>query len=131
MEEVLQFLRDAKVFYVATMEGDQPRVRPFSGISEFEGKLYMPTNNQKKVFAQMMKNPKVEISGMAHGKWIRIEAEVVNDTRIEAKKAMLDFYGDALTRMYSLEDGIFEVVYLKNATATISAFSQEPIIIQF
>ncbi|MDE5834069.1 MAG: pyridoxamine 5'-phosphate oxidase family protein [Ruminococcus sp.] len=131
MEEVLKFLRDSKVFYVATIDGEQPRVRPFSGISEFEGKLYMPTNNKKKVFAQMMKNPKVEISGMANGKWIRVEAEVVQDSRREAKAAMLDSYGEALTRMYSLDDGIFEVVYLKNVTATISSFTEEPKVISF
>ncbi len=131
MKEVLKFLRDSKVFYVATIDGEQPRVRPFSGISEFEGKLYMPTNNKKKVFAQMMKNPKVEISGMANGKWIRVEAEVVQDSRREAKAAMLDSYGEALTRMYSLDDGIFEVVYLKNVTATISSFTEEPKVISF
>ena len=131
MKRVLQFLKDAKTFYIATADGDQPRVRPFGGISEFEGKLYIPTNNKKKVFAQMMKNPKIEISGMADGKWIRIEAEAVNDTRREARAAMLEEYGEALTRMYSLDDGIFEVLYLKNATATICSFTEEPIEIKF
>lgn len=110
VKEVLQFLEDAKVFYVSTVDGNKPRVRPFSGIHEFEGKLYMPTSNKKKVFAQMMENPNVEISGMAHGKWIRIEAEIVCDKRIEARKSMLDHYGATLTRMYSLDDGKFEVV---------------------
>ena len=90
MEEVLKFLKDAGTFYLATMEEDQPRVRPFGGICAFEGKLYIPTNNKKKVFAQMTKNPKVEIYGMAHGKWICIEAEAVCDPRREARKAMLD-----------------------------------------
>lgn len=98
MERVLQFLKSAKVFHIATIDGDRPRVRPFGGISEFEGKLYIPTNNRKKVFAQMMKNPHVEICGMTGGKWIRIEAEIVNDTRREARQAMLDAYGEALTR---------------------------------
>lgn len=131
MEEVLKFLRDSKVYYIATMDGEQPRVRPFSGISEFEGRLYVPTGNHKKFFAQIMKNPKVEICSMANGKWIRIEAEVVNDTRREAKAAMLDYYGEALTKMYSLDDGIFEVLYLKNATATIYSFTAEPVEIKF
>ena len=131
MEQVLQFLKDANTFYIATVEEDQPRVRPFGGICEFEGKLYIPTNNKKKVFAQMQKNPKVEICGMAHGQWIRIEAEAVNDTRREARKAMLEEYGEALTRMYSLDDGIFEVLYLKNATATIYSFTADPIVIKF
>ena len=129
VDRVLNFLKEAKVFYIATIDGNKPRVRPFGGISEFEGKLYIPTNNQKKVFKQMMENPNIEICGMVNGRWIRIEAEVVNDTRREARKAMLDAYGEALTRMYSLDDGIFEVLYLKNATATISSFAEKPIVI--
>ena len=131
VKEVLQFLEDSKVFYVSTVDGNKPRVRPFSGIHEFEGKLYMPTSNKKKVFAQMMENPNVEISGMAHGKWIRIEAEIVCDKRIEARKSMLDHYGAALTRMYSLDDGKFEVVYLNNAKATICSFTEAPVVIEF
>ena len=131
VKEVLQFLEDAKVFYVSTVDGDKPRVRPFSGIHEFEGKLYMPTSNKKKVFAQMMENPNVEIGGMAHGKWIRIEAEIVCDNRVEARKSMLDHYGEALTKMYSLDDGKFEVVYLNNAKATICSFTEDPIVIEF
>ncbi len=131
VKTVLQFLLDAKVFYVATVDEEKPRVRPFSGIHEFEGKLYMPTSNKKKVFAQMMENPHVEICGMAHGKWIRIEAEIVCDHRLEARKAMLDHYGEALTRMYSLDDGKFEVVYLAHATATISSFTEEPVVVEF
>ncbi len=118
------------MFYVATVDGDRPRVRPFSGIHEFEGKLYMPTSNKKKVFAQMAANPHVEISGMAHGKWIRIEADAVPDPRLEARKSMLDHYGAALTRMYSLDDGKFEVVRLDNAVATIYSFTEEPVAIE-
>ena len=130
VSEVLGFLEDSKVFYVATVDGDRPRVRPFSGIHEFEGKLYMPTSNKKKVFAQMAANPHVEISGMAHGKWIRIEADAVPDPRLEARTSMLDHYGAALTRMYSLDDGKFEVVRLDNAVATIYSFTEEPVAIE-
>ena len=130
VSEVLGFLEDSKVFYVATVDGDRPRVRPFSGIHEFEGKLYMPTSNKKKVFAQMAANPHVEISGMAHGEWIRIEADAVPDPRLEARKSMLDHYGAALTRMYSLDDGKFEVVRLDNAVATIYSFTEEPVAIE-
>lgn len=131
MKQVLQFLKDAGTFYIATSDGDQPRVRPFGAVCEFEGKLYIPTNNKKKVFAQMMKNPKVEICCMANGNWIRVEAEVVNDTRREARSAMLEEYGDTLKNMYSLDDGIFEVLYLKNVTATICSFTAEPVVIKF
>ena len=131
MEEVLQFLKDCKTFYLATVEGDQPRVRPFGAVCGFEGKLYFTTNNQKKVFVQMQKNPKIEISGMAHGKWIRVEAEAVNDTRREARVAMMEDNKAALSSMYSVDDGIFEVLYLKNATATIYSFTAEPREIKF
>jgi len=130
VNEVLKFLEDSKVFYVATVDGNKPRVRPFSGIHVFEGKLYMPTSNKKKVFAQMMENPHVEISGMAHGKWIRVEGEIAVDSRLEARKSMLDHYGEALTRMYALDDGKFEVVYLNNAVATIYSFGAEPVVIE-
>ena len=131
MNEVLQFLKDAGVFYIATVDGDRPRVSPFGAVGAFEGKLYLPTNNRKKVFAQMAANPHVEICAMAHGKWIRIEAEAVDDPRREARQAMLDACGEALSSMYSVDDGIFEVLYLKNATATICSFTEEPVVIQF
>lgn len=91
----------------------------------------MPTSNKKKVFAQMMENPNAGICGMAHGKWIRIEAEIVCDKRIEARKSMLEHYGAALTNMYSLDDGKFEVVYLNNAKATICSFTEAPVVIEF
>ena len=131
VQDVLRFLEDSRVFSVATVDGNKPSVRPFSGIHEFEGKLYMPTSNRKKVFAQMMANPNVEISGMAHGKWIRIEAKIVCDKRMEARKSMLDHYGAALTGMYSLDDGKFEVVYLNHAKATIYSFTEAPVVIEF
>ena len=126
MEEVLQFLKDSKVYYIATMDDNQPRVRPFSGILGYNGKIYIPTSNKKNVFEQMTKNNKIEISSMAYGKWIRLTAEIEVDPSVEAKKAMLDAYGEALTRMYSLNDGKFEVFYLKNVTAKICSSTEEP-----
>ena len=131
MKQVLQFLKEAQTFYVATMDGDRPRVRPFGAICEFEGKLYISTGNQKKVFAQLQKNPKVEICAMVNGKWIRVEAEAISDPRREARAAMLAEYDGVLTRMYSVDDGIFEVLYLQNATATIASFTEAPVEIKF
>ena len=91
MKEVLDFLKLCKVYFIATTEGDQPRVRPFGAQCEFDGKLYLTTSNQKAVYAQIKANPKVEISGMASdGRWIRVTAEAVFDERREARKAMLD-----------------------------------------
>ncbi len=130
MEEVLNFLKESGTFYLATVEGDQPRVRPFGAVCGFEGKIYIVTNNQKKVYAQMMQNPKVEISGMVGGKWIRIEAEAVRDDRREARVAMLEA-NPGLSRMYSADDGLVEVLYLKNATATVSSFTEAPVVYQF
>lgn len=124
MNKVTQFLSDAKTFYLATTEKDQPRVRPFGAVSEFEGKLYICTNNKKPVFAQILENPKVEISGMSNGKWIRLAGSLAADPRKEAKKAMLDA-NPSLNNMYNLDDGIFEVLYFTEGTATISSFKGE------
>lgn len=131
MEKVAQFLKDCKTFYLATSEENgQPHVRPFGAVCVFEGKLYIVTNNQKKVFAQMLKNPKIEISGMAHGKWIRLEAEVIHDARREARVAMMDDNTAALN-MYTVDDGLMEVLYLQNATASICSFTDDPEVIKF
>jgi uncharacterized pyridoxamine 5'-phosphate oxidase family protein len=127
MKEVLQFLQDAGVFYIATADGDQPRVRPFGAINEFDGKIYIITSNEKDVYKQMQKNPKVEISAMnKEGKWIRLSCQVVRDDRTEAKKSMLDA-NPSLRAMYSEEDGKMEVLYFQNASATICSFTEAPV----
>ena len=125
MKKALEFLRQCGTFYLATAEGDQPRVRPFGAVAEFEGKLYITTGNVKAVFAQMMTDPKIEISGMVGGDWIRLTAEVVRDERREAKTAMLE-QNPVLRGMYSEDDGVFEVLYLVNAKATICSFTKAP-----
>ncbi len=130
MNEVLEFLKAAGTFYIATEEGDQPRVRPFGAVCEFEGKLYIVTNNKKKVYAQIMANPKVEMSGMSKGKWIRVAGSLVRDERREAKTAMLDSM-PSLRQMYNEDDGIVEVLYFENATATIESFTDEKVTINF
>lgn len=131
MNEVLDYLKACGTFYLATTEGDQPRVRPFGAVCGFEGKIYITTNNKKKVFDQMKKNPKIEISGMNKGTWIRLEAEAVHDGRREARVAMMEDNKAALSKLYSIDDGIFEVLYLENATATIFSFTDEPKVIKF
>ena len=131
MEKVLEYLRECGTFYLATMDGDQPRVRPFGALGAFEGKLYISMSNVKKVFAQMVKNPKVEISGMAKdGSWIRLTAIAVQDDRKEAREHMLE-ENPSLKAMYAADDGKYEVFYLKNATAVISSFTGQPKTIQF
>ena len=121
MKKAMEFLKECGVFYLATMDGDQPRVRPFGAVCIFDGKLYITTGNKKEVFAQMMANPKIEISGMAGGKWIRLSAEAVRDHRREARTAMLNEYPD-LRAMYSEDDGNMEVLYIKNANVSLCSF---------
>ena len=131
MNEVYEFLKSAGVYYLATVEGDQPRVRPFGTIDIFEDKLYIQTGKVKPVAHQMKANPKVELSAMTpDGKWIRIAAEAVLDDNIEAQTHMLDAYPN-LKSMYQPGDGNTEVYYLKNAVAQICSFTEPPKTIEF
>ncbi len=130
MKEVCEFLKKCGAYYLATVDGDQPRVRPFGTAHIFEDKLYIQTGKSKSVSKQMMKNPKVEICGMTGGEWIRIRATVVEDDRVEAKQSLLDAY-PSLQKMYSATDNNNQVLYLKDAVATISAFTHAPKEIKF
>ena len=130
MKRVYDFLKKAGIYYLATVEGDQPRVRPFGTVNLFEGKLYIQTGMVKPVSRQIAANPKVEICAFRDGEWIRIACELVEDDRIEAKKSMLDAYPD-LRGMYDENDGNTQVFYMKNAVATISSFTSAPVVIEF
>ena len=130
MKRVLDFLKKAEVYYLATVEGDQPRVRPFGTINEFEGKLYIQTGKVKPTSKQLAANPKAEICAFCDGAWIRVACELVDDDRVEAKKSMLDAYPN-LRGMYDENDGNTQVLYMKNATATISAFGKAPEVVEF
>ena len=130
MERVVKFLKDAAVYYLATVEGDQPRVRPFGTAHIFEGRLYIQTGRVKDVSKQLMANPKAEICAFKNGEWIRIAGELIEDDRMEARQSMLDAY-PSLQNMYAADDGNTQVFCFKNATATISSFTHEPEVIQF
>jgi uncharacterized pyridoxamine 5'-phosphate oxidase family protein len=130
MQEVNDFLKKCGTYYLATVEGDQPRVRPFGTVHIFENKLYIQTGKVKPVSKQMQKNPKIEICAMTAGQWIRIEAIAVEDDRVEAKTSMLDAYPNLKSR-YSATDNNCQVLYLKNAIATISSFTNPPKVIKF
>ena len=130
MKRVYDFLKKTSVYYLATVEGDQPRVRPFGTINEFEGKLYIQTGKVKPTSKQLAVNPKAEICAFTYGAWIRIACELVEDDRLEAKKSMLDAYPD-LRGMYDENDGNTQVFYMKNAVATFSAFGKESETIEF
>lgn len=130
MKEVYEFLKKAETYYLATMEGDQPRVRPFGTVDVFEDKLYIQTGLSKDVAKQMIANPKVEISAMLDGKWIRVAAEAVLDENIAAQEHMLAAYPN-LQAMYKAGDGNTAVFYLKNAIAIICSFTEAPKTINF
>ena len=130
MKRVYDFLKKAGVYYLATVEGDQPRVRPFGTVNEFEGKLYIQTGKIKPVSRQLAENPKAEICAFVDGAWIRIACELVEDDCFEARKSMLDAYPN-LRGMYDENDGNTQVLYMKNAVATISSFGGAPVSITF
>ena len=130
MKRVLEFLKKAEVYYLATVEGDHPRVRPFGTINEFEGKLYIQTGKVKPTSKQLAANPKAEICAFKDGAWIRVACELVEDDRFEARKSMLDAYPN-LRGMYNENDGNTQVLYMQNATATISSFGGASVVIEF
>jgi uncharacterized pyridoxamine 5'-phosphate oxidase family protein len=130
MKEVYEFLKKCGTYFIATMDGDQPRVRPFGTVEIFENKLYIQTGKVKNVSKQIKANPKIEICALADGKWIRIEAIAVEDDRIEPKQHMLDAYPQ-LKSMYAADDENTQVLYLTNATATIASFTDPPRVIKF
>lgn len=130
MKEVYDFLKKCGTYYLATVEGDQPRVRPFGTVDIFDNKLYIQTGKVKNVSKQMKTNPKVEISATSGGEWIRVEATVVEDDRLEVQEHMLEAY-PSLKAMYTVGDGNTQVLYLKDATATFYSFTAEPKIVKF
>ena len=125
IERVCEFLDEAKTYYLATVEGDQPRVRPFGTALVYDGKLYIQTGKVKAVSRQIAANPKVELCAFHGGKWLRLAGTLVNDDRREAKAAMLDKM-PGLKGMYSADDDNTQVLYFKDATATFSTFGQAP-----
>lgn len=130
MQEVYDFLKKCGTYYIATVEGDQPRVRPFGTVNIFENKLYIQTGKVKPVSQQMKKNPKIEICAMNGGEWIRVQATAVEDDRLQAKESMLDAYPNLKSR-YSATDNNCQVLYLKNAVATIASFTGAPKVFKF
>ena len=130
MDKVLKFLKDVETYYLATVEGDQPRVRPFGTVHVFEGKLYIQTGKVKDVSKQLHQNPKAEICAFKNGEWLRVSGKLIEDDRNEARQSMLDAY-PSLQKMYKADDGNTEVFYFENATVIFSSFTHEPQIIKF
>lgn len=125
LERVCGFLKEAGTYYLATVEGDQPRVRPFGTAHVFEDRLYFQTGLVKDVAKQILANPKVEICAFKDGTWLRVCGEAVLDERIEAQESMLEAY-ESLRRMYAPGDGNTAVFFLKNAKAVFASFTAAP-----
>lgn len=130
MKETYDFLKECGTFYLATIDEDKPRVRPFGALNVFDGKIYLQTGKVKDVSKQMQINNNIEICAFNGNKWIRVEAKAVRDERIEAKESMLD-NNPELKSMYSAEDDNTEVLYLSDAISTIYSFTEKPISYKF
>ena len=132
MNEIYDFIKKCRTYYLATVENNQPRNRPSGTINLFEGKLYIQTGKKKDVSKQIQKNPNVELCCFdgEKGQWLRLSGELVRDDRLEAKVDMLEHYPE-LKAMYSADDDNTEVLYFKNATAVISSFTAPPKVINF
>ena len=131
MKRVYDFLKEAGTYYLATMDGNQPRVRPFGTVNIFEDKLYIQTGKGKSVAKQIAADPKVEICAMKGDEWIRVAATLVEDDRVEAQESMLNAYPNLRAMYKAGSDGNTIVYYLKDAVATISSFSHMPTKIKF
>lgn len=130
MKRTCDFLKAAGTYYLATLDGDQPRVRPFGTAHIFEDKLYIQTGRAKAVSKQLAQNPKVEICAFKDGAWLRLCGELIEDDRVQAKKSMLDDYSN-LRSMYDENDCNTQVFYFKNATATFYSFTSAPEVVKF
>ena len=130
MQRVCDFLKKTGFYFLATVDGDQPQVRPFGTAEIIDGKLYIQTGHVKPVAKQIAANPKVALCAYDGKEWLRVNATLVEDPRVEVKKAMLDAYPN-LRAMYNENDGNTAVYYLKDAKATISSFTAPPVEIEF
>ena len=130
IEKIYQFLSEAGTYYLATVEGDQPRVRPFGTALLCGGKLYIQTGKVKPVSKQIGANPKVELCAFKDGKWLRLAGVLSEDDNRDVKVAMLEKM-PSLANMYSPDDGNMQMLYFKCGSATISSFTEAPVTINF
>ena len=130
MQEVYEFLKKCGTYYLATVDGDQARVRPFGTIDLFDGRLTIQTGKVKDVSKQMLQNPKVELCAFDGERWLRVTATAVEDGRIEAQEHMLAAY-PSLQGMYQAGDGNTQIFALTQVTATFSSFTEAPRTVTF
>ena len=129
MEEVFELLKKIGTYYLATVDGDKPRVRPFGTVDLYNGKLYIQTGKKKDVSKQIEKNPNVELCAFQDGIWVRVAGKLVNDDSREAKKHMLDNYPNR-RGMYNEDDDNTQVLYFEDGVATIYSFTSQPKVIK-
>lgn len=129
MEEVFELLKKIGTYYLATVDGNKPRVRPFGTVDLYNGKLYIQTGKKKDVSKQIEKNPNVELCAFQDGVWVRVAGKLVNDDSREAKKHMLDNYPN-LRDMYNEDDDNTQVLYFEDGVATIYSFTSQPKVIK-
>ena len=129
MEEVFELLKKIGTYYLATVDGDKPKVRPFGTVDLYNGKLYIQTGKKKDVSKQIEKNPNVELCAFQDGIWVRVAGKLVNDDSREAKKHMLDNYPN-LRGMYNEDDDNTQVLYFEDGVATIYSFTSQPKVIK-
>lgn len=130
MEKIYEFIKSAQTYYLATLDGDQPRVRPFGTVDLYKGRLGIQTGKKKDVYKQVMANPKVELCAFKDGVWLRVAGEMVADDSVEACEHMLQGYPQ-LRAMYTPGDGNCVVLYFRSGTATFSSFTAAPEVIEF
>ena len=123
MNKIYDYLKKVKVFYLASQDGDQARVRPLGALAEFEGRIYIVTSKEKDVYKQIKKNPKVEVTAFDGKTWIRLTGVLEEDDRIEAREEMMKQNKEALENMYSVDDGKMTVLYFKECQAVFSTFA--------
>lgn len=132
MEDVKNFLKECGTYFLATVDGDQPKVRPFGTAEIFEGKLYIQTGKLKNVSKQIAANPKVQICAITkdESKWLRLSGILVEDERLEPKVYMLNAYPE-LKAIYKPEDPNTQVFYFKDAEAVFCSFTEAPKVVKF
>ena len=130
MNEIRDFIKESGMFFIATIDNNKPKVRPFGVIEIYEDHLYIQTGKKKDVFKQIMDNNNVELCAFNNGKWIRVSGKLILDDRVEVKKYMLD-QNPELRTMYNENDDNTAVLYFENGIATIYSFTNEPKVIEF
>ncbi len=130
MNEIRDFIKESGMFFIATIDNNKPKVRPFGVIEIYEDHLYIQTGKKKDVFKQIMDNNNVELCAFNNGKWIRVSGKLILDDRVEVKKYMLD-QNPELRTMYNENDDNTAVLYFDGGKAVIYSFTEEPKVIDF